>query len=289
MTEIILPPFTMDDIPMDGKNDGPPIYTRATITPTLAEQMLTRNTRNRPLSERLADTYARDMQAGNWHENGDGTRFDWHGVLLDGQHTLTAVKRAGVSVNMLVVTNLRPETQATMDGGKKRSAQDMFSLAGEANASTVASITIRVWKWDRGDRRLNGPGPTRAEQAAVLERYPSIRRSAERAVYIRHNFPFIPASAAGTAHHLLNQVSPDDAALFTQRLADGLGLQQGDPVTALRRKLMNNTDNNNTGARLKRTDARLLTYIIMAWNASREGRPLERVQYSEGASIPDPK
>jgi len=279
----------MADITDQGPNDGPPVYTRATITPELATQMLTRNVHNRSLVESFVALLARDMTAGTWRENGDAIRFGWDASLLDGQHKLKACERSGKPMNIMVVTNLDPATQDTMDGGRKRSAQDMFSLANEVNASIVAAVTIRVWKWDRGDRRLTGIGPTRAEQKAVLEQYPSIRRSAERAAYVRHNFRFIPPSVAGMGHHLLNQVDPSDAALFIQRMADGLDLKQGDPVLALRRKLMNTTDSNNTGAKLRRTDARLLTYIVMAWNAQREGRPLERVQYSEGSPIPEPK
>lgn len=289
MHNIIQPPFTMADISAYGPNAVGPTYTRATITPALAQQMLSRNTHNRALNLSHVDEYTRDMLSNNWHENGDGIRFDWTGTMVDGQHTATAIMRSGVTINTLVVTNLDPAVQATIDAGRKRSAADMFTLASEANSSILASVTARVWKWDRGDRRLNGIRPTKAELAETLNRYPSLRRSVEIAAYVHKNFRFVPPSSVGTAHHLFLQLDPGHTAEFMERLARGLGLGDGDPVAALRKKMMNTKDNGNTGATIKRTDARLLTYIIMTWNAEREGRTLERVQYTQGATIPDPR
>lgn len=289
MSHLILPPFTMDDIASAGPNDGPPRYIRATITPHLAQQMLTRNTHNRPLNAAHVDEYTRDMLANHWRENGDGIRFDWNGVMVDGQHTTTAILRSGTTINTLIVTNLDPAVQETIDAGRKRSASDMFSLTNENNASILSSVTARVWKWNRGDRRLNGTRPTKAELRDTLAEYPSLRRSVEIAGYVHKNFRSVPPSAVGTAHHLFLQLDPGHTAEFMERLARGLGLREGDPVVALRKKLSNTKDNGNTGATIRRTDARLMTYIIMTWNAERTGRTLDRVQYTEGATIPDPK
>ena len=45
--------------------------TRIIITPSMAKELLTKNTRNRPLSEKRSDMLASAMSRGEWAYNGD--------------------------------------------------------------------------------------------------------------------------------------------------------------------------------------------------------------------------
>lgn len=254
------------------------------VTPALAEKWLAQNTHNRTIRERAVLAYARDMEAGNWAENGEAIKFAADGTLLDGQHRLTAVVLAGVTVRMLVVTGLANATQETMDAGSKRRTADAFGLRGETNATTLSSITRRVWMWDQGDYHFSGVSPTTAEAAKLLAQYPDLRRSADIAVRTNHSFKCLPQSVIGTAHHLFTRIDANETVWFFQRVADGAELATGHPILALRTRAV------AEAADRRRTPAdRQMAYLIRTWNAVRQGRSLARILQDPDAPMPMPK
>ena len=254
------------------------------VTPALAEKWLRQNTHNRNLREKVVISYARDMEAGRWAENGEAIKFGADGTLLDGQHRLNALALAGVTLPMLVITGLANATQETMDAGAKRRTADAFGLRGETNAPVLSSITKRVWMWEQGDYRFNGPAPTTTEAAALLDERPDLRRSADIAVRVHGSFRGLPQSITGTAHHLFTRIDGNEAVWFFQRLADGAELPAGHPILTLRTRAM------TEAADRRRTPGdRHMAYLIRAWNAVREGRPLTRILQDPNAPMPMPK
>jgi len=263
-----------------------PEYNRTILTPMDAKHMLRCNTSNRPLRAKAVADYRRDMEAGNWAENGDSIRFDWNGVLLNGQHTLTALSQcpADTRITMMVVTGLAPEAQNTMDSGAKRTHADMFQLNGVANSKHVSSILRLVSIWETGSRRLSGVNPTKSEALELYNTMDGIDRAAERYIYIANHFrPAIP-SVTGFAYYLCHKIDEQTAVWFFQRLADGEMIKSGDPVYSLRAKLTNDSVN-----KVRRNNDAIATYMFSAWNATREGRDLARVVYTLGQNIPEPK
>jgi hypothetical protein len=256
-----------------------------TVTPAMAEEWLKQNTHNRNVRKRAVADYARDMKAGQWRLNGEAIKFAADGTLLDGQHRLLAVVEASIPVTLMVVTGLATETQETMDAGRKRTAADAFSLRGEANASTLASVLKRVWMWDQGDLRFAGNyTPTTAECAALLEERPEIYRSVEIALRVHSAFRYLPQSVVGTAHHLFSRIAVDEAVWFFCRVGDGADLSANHPILTLRNRVM--TDRADSR---KVPDYRHMAYLIRAWNAVREDRPLSRIIQAPDAPMPLPK
>ncbi|MFJ4905296.1 hypothetical protein ACIQCR_31635 [Streptomyces sp. NPDC093249] len=255
------------------------------LHPQLAGRLLRRNTHNRALRSTAVDDYARDIEAGTWPLNGEAIKFDTHGNVLDGQHRLHAVVKAKKPVQTFIITGLPAETQTTMDSGRRRTTADALSLAAETNATTVAAILGRLWAWEQGDRKFTRrTRPTTAESQNLLAAHPQIRRSAEVAQRTHTAFPHIPPSALGTAHHLLTAIDPAATAWFFQRLGDGAELPTGPPILALRTRV--------TSERAKegRIDwARHLAYLIVTWNAYRDGRNLSRLVLRPGNPVPTPK
>lgn len=256
-----------------------------TITPGLAEELLRRNTRNRTVYQRIVDNYARDIGTTRWAVNGEAIKIATNGDVLDGQHRLLAAIKASQPLHTLAVVGLPPETQETMDTGRKRTIADALSLRGEGNAVTLGATLRRVWAWERGDRKYTGRGgATNAECTELLERVPSLRRSAEIAVRTRNAFPHIPPSVLGCCHYLFSQIDADAAVWFFQRIADGAELPAGHPVLALRARV--------TSERLdhvRMSEDRHMEYLIRAWNAVREDRSLDRLIHRPGADMPVPK
>jgi hypothetical protein len=255
------------------------------VTPDLAAKWLKQNSHNRNIRKRAVTDYARDMKAGQWRLNGEAIKFAADGTLLDGQHRLMAVIEADVAIPLMVVTGLPTDTQETMDAGCKRTTADAFNLRGETNAAVLAAILKKVWLWDQGDYKFGqNYTPTTAECAALLEECPEIHRSVEIAARVHQAFRYLPKSVVGTAHHILSRIDVDAAVWFFCRVGDGADLSASHPVLTLRNRVM--TDRADSR---RVPDYRYMAYLIRAWNAVREDRPLARIQQAPDAPMPMPK
>jgi len=110
------------------------------VTPETARRWLAVNQSNRPVSEEQVKRYAADMQSGNWKTTHQGIAFDRSGMLLDGQHRLRAIVRAGVTLRLAVFRDCDRESFDRLDTGKKRTAADALAIDGMDSARTVAAI-----------------------------------------------------------------------------------------------------------------------------------------------------
>lgn len=255
------------------------------VTPEMAAQWLGRNDHNRPLNKRLVNDYARDMAAGSWTLNGEAVKIAEDGTLLDGQHRLAALVQANVTVEMVVVAGLDPATQETMDTGRKRSFNDVLSIRGVVNAASVAAVAKRMWSWDNGDTRFSANiKPTTAELNAWIAANPSVHRSAEIGVRTRHSFRAIAQSTAGTAHQLFNRLDESDTAEFFAKLGSGAGLEEGEPILTLRNRLMRDAAEGR-----RHGDMIRIGLVIKAWNYTRKGEKLTRLEMHNESVMPTPE
>lgn len=277
-------PSTLEELDALFAKSARPLAIAITLDPGLAKLLLRRNKKNRNLRPATVTEYARDM-AGDWPLNGEAIKVSWNGDVLDGQHRLHACEKAGVRIPTFIVGNLPPETQDTMDSGLRRTTADVLALREEEHSTTLASILRRVWGWGEGDRKFTRrSSPTKTEVKELLRKTPELRRSAEIADRTRSAFPHIPPSALGTAHYLFNGINPDETAWFFQRLGDGAELPAGHPILALRSRV--------TSERAKEGRipwARHLVYLVVTWNAVRDGRTLTRFSVPAGTPVPEPK
>jgi len=257
---------------------------RMYVTPELAARFLEANTHNRKLSEDRVRDYARDMLAGHWPYNGETIKVAEDGTIIDGQHRLAAIVLSNAMVEMEVITGLPMEVQATVDTGRRRSVGDTLTLQGEQYSRNLAAITAKVWQWDNKNYRFSTrPSPTAAEALETLEKYPSLRRSAELGHRVALSFRPARASVLGTAHHLFLQIDPDATALFMAQLETGADLAHGHPVLALRNRF--------TQDRLQQRAVPFHVGVgccIRAWNATRAGESLTIIKMTADATMPKP-
>jgi hypothetical protein len=276
----------MTNASVTGTSPDGPSYEVVEVTPDLARKWLGQNSHNRNLRSRTVNAYASDMLAGNWVEDGQSIKFSETGILLDGQHRLTAIAQSGVTLRMLIVSGLPDSTQDTMDTGAKRILGDVLKLRGEPYSVSLAAVLMRVYQWEQGYRKnLKSAGtarPTHRQLLAVLDEHPEVRRSVEIADRVRKTGR-LSSSTAGLCHWLFNRIDPGDCAFFFARFGDGVGLMSDDPIYALRRVL------ENFSADRGRPDEALVTaLVIKAWNAYRDGRSLGVLSFRPGGSRPEP-
>lgn len=79
------------------------------ISPQEAQAYLNNNAKHRPIKEKKVAEYMAEMVDGKWRLNGKTICFDSTGRLLNGQHRLSAVVRAGISLTTVVVRGLDPD------------------------------------------------------------------------------------------------------------------------------------------------------------------------------------
>lgn len=262
------------------------------IDPDLARELLVSNTRNRNLRHRVVASYAADMAAGAWRENGESIKIAADGTIVDGQHRLHAIIESDTKQRMLVVTGLPMDAQDTVDGGAKRSFADVLKLRGEPRYVSVAAIARRVEAWVRGHRTTKGNYvPTTTQLLAALEEFPDIRLAAEVADGVRTHIP-IPASALGLCHWLFMRIQAADAdersqlhedvTNFFDRLRDGADLAANHPIAVLRRTAI---ENMTSKSRLN--EVVMTAYVIKAWNAYRDGRTMSLLRFRVGGATPE--
>lgn len=255
-----------------------------TITPEIAQQWLGLNVHNRHTRNVIVDRYARDMESGNWQFTGEALKFSADGTLLDGQHRLQAIVKAGATLPMLVVRGLPAEAQTVMDTGAKRSASDALALHGERNTALLAAVAgMILTDGDRINRSC-----TTAEIMAVLDAEPHLR-SIVNDILPALVLPYLTRSVAAYAYWRLDKVDFEDASKFFNSLSSLIGLPAGSPILALNRRMSGAMSK----ARGRAYRQESVACIFMAWNAWRrnEDRTIIKLAYSSDGrlSIPAPK
>ena len=257
-----------------------PVITTTLVTPQMAKSWLdSSNTRNRPLRNKTLYAYASDMRSGRWQQNGECIKFDRNGVLLDGQHRLAAISQSGVSIPLVIVRGLDPESFHTIDTGMRRSAAHMLTISGVPNAGQAGAIC----RW--------------VEILSVGDLSTSSTVSSERIMQVLHEHPFIVEIASSFAVKGIRGLLPsacgavfvlgaekygmDLMKSFLSDFLSGENLKKGDPVYELRERMI---ASKSKIARLNTEVAVAMT--IKAVSAFVTGRPIFLLRWSPTQQFP---
>lgn len=109
------------------------ITTVERITPEIAKEYLSHNTKNRKINKRSVESLARDIKNNKFVRTHQGIAFDTEGTLIDGQHRLLAVIMANKPIEINITRGLQPEAAMSIDRGVSRSLGDVmrFSELGD--------------------------------------------------------------------------------------------------------------------------------------------------------------
>lgn len=114
------------------------------VTPSLAKEWLNKNHKNRKVNNVNLKFLISEMENGRWMDNGASISFDVDNNLIDGQHRLLAIIDTGMAFDFSIVTGLSPDTFATFDTGKIRSAPDVLGAEGYSYSSNKASFISAI-------------------------------------------------------------------------------------------------------------------------------------------------
>lgn len=258
------------------------------ISPHRAAELLTLNQRNRHIRKAVVDRYVQDMVAGRWEFNGAPIIVSDTNVLIDGQHRLTAVVEAGVTLPFVVIYDAPDSTRYTVDQGAARKPGDILAFAGVENSTAVASIARVLMSREAGLSSTGGYKPSNTAIKDWVEAHPDVIEASDVYTQSRRQVPANPSIVAA-AYYLCSRIDPAAAHdFFVRRLINTEGLTATDPVKVLRKRLLD-----MPGRDSAQVKAEQLRYILLAWNLDRAGRRVQKLQAPKGGwtrhNFPEPK
>lgn len=247
---------------------------RMRITRDIAALMLDSNPRNRPISWRKVNDYAREMEAGNWKFNpADSICFDPTGYLQNGQHRLLAVFDTGLAQEFAVATDVPMEVQDVMDSGLKRSTAHQLALSGYVDAKTIAAIARIFLLWEGGT----------IASSLRSSSTPDVRRWVEASDPVALEFSIVQAKRVSSLFSLRSGIvgaaafaaytkDPAAAKQFFEDLCEGVGLDKVHPVLTLRNYLTRQGQ-----LKTKFAQQHQLWLLVSTWNTWRRGGTLVKI------------
>lgn len=246
------------------------------VGPDLAKAWLQKNDNNRNEARGNKAKISRSMELDDFKFLGDPVRFDDEDNLLDGQHRLKAIVETGVEVPLLVIRGFKPEAQLYMDQGKVRGAGDQVKLAGvaEKGGNNWAATARLIIRWDAGDVLGNVLVPGTAEIVAFCAEHQDQMARAVAAAHAQYRRVGARRPVAAATFYFAELIDAQLAHRFFRQLATGEDIRSGDPVFALRDTLLKRKGTG--GSKLNSNEE--LSLFVRAWNATRAGITLQRLQ-----------
>lgn len=260
-----------------------------TVTPDLAVKWLDEcNTNNRPVRDDHVARLAADMLAGKWRMNGEPIKFDTQGRLFEGQHRCWACVQADTPFDTLMITACDPGDYLTSGVGRPKNFGDFLGpVYGEKNTSLLAATIRLVYYWDNGMLAKMKDGkkiPTFTALEETLRSHPTIRDSVNR-ISNHKDMRFMTPSFAALIHYAGTREGKNATVeAFLERLGNGLGLTDTDPVYVLRKFILSQR---GPHAHTRRAAPMyMLALAIKAWNLSKCSKATRDIRFRSDEEFP---
>lgn len=220
------------------------------LTPEDAQKLLavSDGQAQRPLRAGAVERLAHAIAVGDWKVTHQAIALDPSGLVLDGQHRLHAIVRAGVPVQVQLARDVPRATFDVIDTGAPRSPGDVLRIAGHVNTHILAAAcrmnlaydvvvgTTDTFKVARGSFTTTDVlREADSDRGLVTHQAIPVASSIARTLG-RSGFGAWLATAI-TVLRTTPDISPTIALDFLTALRDGVNLSPGSPILALRRYL----------------------------------------------------
>lgn len=259
---------------------GEPTFSMERYTPKLAREILdANNTDNRPLSQGRIEKYAADMTSGRWSTHtGETVKFAHSGRLLDGQHRLTALILANITMEFLTVRGLDEEIFTKIDIGKNRNGKDVLAIDYHLNPTVAAmvatainmAITYEIPGAVPGAMSNNNLTSTRLMSGndtliAYARKNPDV---IEAAKFVHENYrskSLVSRGVLAWTSLETRRIAPAESDAFVLDILEGTGLDSADPVHGLRSVILQDQQAHRKAGR----DC-IIAGVVKAWNRRRK-------------------
>jgi len=148
-----------------------PDISAATITPSLAVDLLQRRRPGAVTDAGIVALYRQQMQAGQWRLSGMPIILSRDGVLLDGLHRLLACVEVSGGFPCFVARGVADAAGHTIDQHRRRTFTDILTFRGVPHAPFQAALLLRLIRYEGADL------PSWERQLAMLQANPGIEVS----------------------------------------------------------------------------------------------------------------
>lgn len=258
-----------------------------TITPDMAKKWLKeKNHHNRIINKPNVTFLKNQILEGSWEPDADSIDFSERGHLLDGQHTLHAIIEANIPVERLVIYNKKESSKNVMNTGKMRSFTDVITLnfRDVKYAHNIASAVSFTLSYDRdaisgmmyGSKR--DKKPNNVHVVNFLKETPEFFGFIEDTMKLYHNSDkLVTAKLFCGLKWLCDQANKEKSDSFFHKLAIGTGIDDGDPVGALRNLIIRQKTGTVVYVPIKNREWPRI--VIYAWNAYMKDEQIKRFSY----------
>lgn len=252
------------------------------MTPALAAKLLEQNTVNRLLAPPRVNALADAIDRGGWLHDANPIKIGDDGTVIDGQHRLYAVVKAGKTVRCLLAIDVPSIARITVDTGRSRSLADYMRMNAVACTGDASAITRFLYLYRNGMLSKSSV----LDVALLWEFYQANKDSITEAVSRGKNVATcvrsIQRSVLSVAWIVFSEIDRDDATSFWWQLR---GEEKPSPAANIlctfgsRRQFSAGHYEQRYG----------LAITIKAWNAFRLGTDMKFLTWKPGANEPFPE
>jgi len=245
------------------------------VSPEFAKSLLAKNLKNRRMTESIARRYADEIRNGRWKEDTyEPIKISESGVILDGQHRLSAVVKSGIGVYFHIATGLKDDIFDVIDTGKKRTGGDTLSSLGVKNYNVIAGALNLVFliEEDIRSRRFSANN----EILLRYEKEPELwdEFATNSLTLCRHISRALAPSWIAAFLYVFSKVDKVEACEFMDQLCTGKDVKNG-TILVLRKKLIDAKMSNA----IKMNPELKYALVVKTWNAFRDGREYSLLRY----------
>lgn len=263
------------------------------VTPDQAEKWLqsAAGLPQRAITTRRVAAYASAMSRGQWRVTHQSIALDPDGVLIDGQHRLSAVVMSRKTVPMSVAFDVPRESFDVLDTGFARTASSILHIGGynDANGVAAASRAFMIYKEIDGTRRV----PSADVRSQFSARDVLDFMETENGEHMRANMR--PGAVIGKALNkygartwiaaaltLIDETNPlpDTREEFVNKWETGEMLSAGAPVLTLRRWMTSEYGYGRADRGYRGIVG--IAAAVRAWNAFTSGHDLALIRIRPG-------
>ena len=253
-----------------------------TVTPAQAKKWLEGNVDNRKLRESRVLYLARILKDEEWELTGDAIVFDDQGVLINGQHRLTAVVIADKPARFIILRGVPTKAQEVMDQNLSRSVADQLQRRGVAYPHVIASALKWLYQFNYMEETGNihysdtSMHPSLRQLLHIFDENLELVDEVAGTSKLTYHLKVRPGPTLAAKHRLI-QIEPEEAEIFFKHLAEGVGLAKDDPIRRLREWCL--VDKSSIRGSGRAPTYRYLAQVFKAWNYWREGESIQRLTW----------
>jgi hypothetical protein len=255
-----------------------------TVTPAMAKKWLGGNVDNRKLRESRVLFLARTLQSDDWDLTGDAIVFDDQGVLINGQHRLTAIVVSEIPARLLVLRGVPAKSQEVMDQGLSRNLADQLHRRGIQNTHTIAGALNWLYQMryieETGNVHYANSSlerPSLRELLSLFENNLDLADEAKTMGKLVYYLKIRPGPTLAIKHRLY-EINRKETDLFFEKWQTGENMVRNDPIFRLREWCL--TDARLRSVKGRAPAYRYVAYVLKAWNLWREGMPTLRLNWT---------